>query len=360
MSSPSCNSLETQELRTELLQRLAELDEETRALKSRYNALAPTTHVPTEVLSHIFLFLRDELAEDLLSDSTDSLRQSWIRITRVCHHWREVALGCPALWADLRFSHPGLTRAMIQRSRNFPLTIIFDERSSKGMSLDLHDALSEAHRLQSVQLRFQSSNSQFYFKEWHGETPLLKDLSIETSKRDPLTEELESVSMLSTVERPSVGTKLDEPKIVSESFQNRRRFPSVEVGLFCYSTHMVNIQDLHLDWRSIPNGLIHSHYPMVLFPALRTLKLADEISVVSGFLSVFRIPEDACVNISCYKDLEDPTSVNLFLLKLREAWPKLQMGAQSLRLVESWGSTTAGINYLTNSDEDESLTSAGG
>ncbi|KAF6756794.1 hypothetical protein DFP72DRAFT_809697, partial [Ephemerocybe angulata] len=326
MSSPSCNLLEAQELRAEILDRLVVLDEneETRALKSRYNTLAPTTHVPTEVLSHIFLFLRDELAG---SDSTDSLPESWTRITRVCCHWREVALGCPALWADLRFSHPGLTRAMIQRSSNFPLTIIFDERSSKGMSLDLCDALSEAHRLQSVQLRFQSSSPQFYFKGWHGETPLLKDLSVEAVPNtlpkywpfEHSPKDIPSLRSLS-VSRCYVpwsalplGPNLTSLKLSQNFYRAGDATRPWKWDFVATLRNMVNIQNLHLDYQSIPKGLIHSDYPIVLFPALRTLKLTDEISVVSGFLSVFRIPEGACVNISCYKVAEDETSVNLFL-----------------------------------------------
>ena len=81
------------------------LEESIRALKSRRNALAPVSSLPTEVLNTIFTLLHGPIASSPpthLREKPDCL--PWIRVTHVCHHWREIALNQPLFWRHVDFT----------------------------------------------------------------------------------------------------------------------------------------------------------------------------------------------------------------------------------------------------------------
>ncbi|KAJ7091401.1 hypothetical protein B0H15DRAFT_835956 [Mycena belliarum] len=83
---------------------------------SRSNALAPIASLPPEILAHIFLFCVTNADGDLC----------WLVVTRVTHHWREIALGCPELWANIVFTRRKLASVMLARSKTVPLIIRVD------------------------------------------------------------------------------------------------------------------------------------------------------------------------------------------------------------------------------------------
>ena len=51
-----------------------------------------------EILSEVFLELAGSLTTRSMSASLRERAYRWIVVTEVCRFWREVALGCPALW----------------------------------------------------------------------------------------------------------------------------------------------------------------------------------------------------------------------------------------------------------------------
>ncbi|KAF7370560.1 F-box domain-containing protein [Mycena sanguinolenta] len=90
---------------------------------SRLNTLAPISCLPPELLCRIFLFC---------AASPDGAGPCWLAVTHVTHHWREVALACPELWANIIF-RPKLVPIMLARSKDAPLVIRVDLDSNKHL-----------------------------------------------------------------------------------------------------------------------------------------------------------------------------------------------------------------------------------
>jgi len=90
----------------------------TQELKYRRNALAPISRLPPETLAEIFSLLPFPT-----HDFEDVPYLEWIRVTHVCHRWREIALCFPYLWNHIHFTKltlAGITE-MLARAKMSPL-----------------------------------------------------------------------------------------------------------------------------------------------------------------------------------------------------------------------------------------------
>ncbi|KAN0102366.1 hypothetical protein V8E52_005581 [Russula decolorans] len=85
-------------LRQTIIDEIKSLEESTRALKSRRNALAPISRLPPETLATIFAFLSAS------AWSERAVHLEWIRAAHVCRRWREDALNYPRFWSHINFS----------------------------------------------------------------------------------------------------------------------------------------------------------------------------------------------------------------------------------------------------------------
>jgi hypothetical protein len=116
--SPEC-------LRQAIDDELESLEKTARALKHRRNALAPISRLPPETIAIVFSFL--SLPRDYVrlftGDKQDYL--SWLRVSHVCHRWREIALDQPRFWSRIDFTT--LTSAavteVLSRSKMAPLEL---------------------------------------------------------------------------------------------------------------------------------------------------------------------------------------------------------------------------------------------
>ncbi|KAI0050995.1 hypothetical protein FA95DRAFT_1676317 [Auriscalpium vulgare] len=82
-----------------------------RLAHAQYNALQPICLLPPEILWTIFAFL-------IPHDPPLHRKQTWIKVTFVCTHFRRVALAEPALWARMAFPLvPALRDTMLDRAR---------------------------------------------------------------------------------------------------------------------------------------------------------------------------------------------------------------------------------------------------
>ena len=68
------------------------------ALRSRRNAFAPISRLPSEILAEVFSFL----SSSTWDKETGYLK--WTCVVRVCHRWREIALNYPLLWSHINFT----------------------------------------------------------------------------------------------------------------------------------------------------------------------------------------------------------------------------------------------------------------
>ena len=118
MNSRKANSRECQ--RQAIDAEIKSLEESIRALKHRRNALAPISSLPTEVIA-VILSISRVFGAPLVGGKLDHL--AWLRVTHVCHQWREIALNNPLFWSHIDFSDISLAGAteMLVRAKKAPL-----------------------------------------------------------------------------------------------------------------------------------------------------------------------------------------------------------------------------------------------
>ncbi|KAJ7116043.1 hypothetical protein C8R44DRAFT_794003 [Mycena epipterygia] len=146
---------------------------------STINALAPIASLPPEILSHIFLFC--------VSNSCE--RQSsldWLAVAHVTHRWREIALACPELWANIVF-RPKVVPIMLSRSKMVPLVIRVALDNKHFKPRDVRENIS---RVGLLAIRGSQEALESFFLDYTGGVPAprLTRLSVvaNTTSDDPM------------------------------------------------------------------------------------------------------------------------------------------------------------------------------
>lgn len=80
---------------------------------------SPASCLPTEILLKIFAFC---VAPDQSNDEAFTALHV-VRISHVCHVWREIALAYPSFWSNIAFKTPYLATTMIERSKPLPIAV---------------------------------------------------------------------------------------------------------------------------------------------------------------------------------------------------------------------------------------------
>ena len=224
-------------LRQEIDAEISSLEESTRALKSRRNALAPISCLPPETLAAIFSFLSPEWNNDAGAGYLE-----WICITHVCRRWREAALNHLRLWSHINLTKlaPAAMAEILSRAKMAPLHLEADLTNSRKDQIDVIERQLEAHishtrhlcirgHLQTALERLVSSApileslslSQFWFPQtvipvnlFNHTIPSLTSLKLDScdiSWKSPLLKGLQTLEMLkpSTKARPKLEDWLD-------------------------------------------------------------------------------------------------------------------------------------------------------
>jgi hypothetical protein len=104
--------------------KIKSLEESLRALKYRRNALSPVSSLLPELFAAIFsmLCLPGTSSQD---GDLDYHHRARLRVSHVCHQWREIALNLPLLWSHVNFiseslSSVGIAEILI-RAKSAPL-----------------------------------------------------------------------------------------------------------------------------------------------------------------------------------------------------------------------------------------------
>ncbi|KAI0043287.1 hypothetical protein FA95DRAFT_1609520 [Auriscalpium vulgare] len=124
------------------------ISEDTRKEESKINSGLPVSRLPPEILIHIFAYRAEDAYHEFSFD------RSWISVTHVRQRWRNIALACPGLWANVtdRFGDWWL-ETVIARSQDMPrlsFSIIPAKTEDTGKDLPrqpLLDNLPRMHRL---------------------------------------------------------------------------------------------------------------------------------------------------------------------------------------------------------------------
>ncbi|TFK64141.1 hypothetical protein BDN72DRAFT_881674 [Pluteus cervinus] len=124
-------------------------------LSESRDALVPIDSLPPEILSRIFLLLRNAF---LKYTSSFKVFLDWLPIVQVSQHWRQVALDCADLWSELP-CNKNLLPLFLARSRTCPvsLSVMTSERNIPSIISALQ-SLPRIRRLQAL-MRLEAWNT---------------------------------------------------------------------------------------------------------------------------------------------------------------------------------------------------------
>ena len=144
-------------------------------VRSLKNTFAPINRTPPEILT-------------LIPDHwTDSEREeSLIKLTHVCHSWREIFISCPLLWTYLDLKRVDKTRVYIERSKSSPLEICLNNYDFERSDAALLLAVQHLDRLEVLSFwrhlsRLSGSPTQLpqvFVERFSSPAPLLRVLKI--------------------------------------------------------------------------------------------------------------------------------------------------------------------------------------
>jgi hypothetical protein len=168
------------------------LEEYTRALKLRRNALSPVSSLPSDVFAAIFSILCLPGTPSLDGKPDHHLAQ--LSVSHVCHQWREIALNQPLLWSHVNFttlSPAGATEILV-RAKSAP---VFLEASLSGhywsdvrFSTFRRELQARIPHLRRLRTSAGSTDLEQTLEEIVSSAPILEQLSL--SSRDVVSQKL--------------------------------------------------------------------------------------------------------------------------------------------------------------------------
>ncbi|KAF8492751.1 hypothetical protein F5888DRAFT_1927417 [Russula emetica] len=165
-------SAQSRDRRT-IIDEIKSLEESTRALKSRRNAIAPISRLPPETLATIFAFLSASAWYE------SAVHLEWIRVAHVCRRWREAALDHPRFWSHINFTK--LTSAgmaeILARAKMAPLHLEADVSIWRTAKVEAFERQLEAHISHTRHLSL-SGSLQTAFARLLSSAPTLESLSL--------------------------------------------------------------------------------------------------------------------------------------------------------------------------------------
>ncbi|KAG2013016.1 hypothetical protein CC2G_009958 [Coprinopsis cinerea AmutBmut pab1-1] len=161
------------------------LETELQELKYRRNEMIHAVQLPSEILSQIFLIVRNATSKEGRESGL-----GWVRIAHVCSHWRMAALDCSSLWGCLSSSYSlESLDAMISRSKGSPLSIYVDApsnctKAARIAQSKLRKILKQTHRLQHISLTSGSFRLRAMLKRLLAPAPILETAKFTTVDND--------------------------------------------------------------------------------------------------------------------------------------------------------------------------------
>ena len=170
-------------LRRAIDDELESLEKTARTLKLRRNALAPISRLPPETIAIIFSFLSlpREYLRLLTGDKQEPL--AWLRVSHVCHRWREIALNQPRFWSRIDFitlTSDGATE-VLSRSKMAPLDLEanLSDANWRGDRVDAFGEALSSHvsHISRLNLTADFSDLQTIIEQLAPPAPVLEGLS---------------------------------------------------------------------------------------------------------------------------------------------------------------------------------------
>ena len=220
------------------------LEESLRKLKLRRNALQPISSLPPEIFAAIFSYLCLPGIPSL--GGKPSRNRARLRITHVCHQWREIGLNQPQLWSHVNFETVSLAGAteILARAKSVPL---YMEKRASGQHIRRHEF-------------------GLFLKEVQAHLPYTRHLSIRTEVAavdGKICQELLSLAPAPTLEYLSLSLREDEHNAVDSTGLRQVFMPDIQVlgNLFGGSTPRLSclkLRNCAIRWNSpLLKGLKH-------------------------------------------------------------------------------------------------------
>ena len=336
------------------------------------DSLSPVCRLPIEILEPIFIHCACDYHNDDSGYPTQRV-PSWVNISYVCRHWRNVALNCPTLWAYLFVMSPRWTAELLSRSKQAPLKLhVNPDEGSRALSFVVQ-VMSHVERIQELHLHLPFVGSgRMFFSRLSSPAPRLQILKISATE---LFSRLPS--MIFHGDTPALRTlELTGCSVPSDSFQLRglttlslRRVPigfrQDMMEMLATLKCMQDLTHLYLD-RALTgaSGFLSSAaldtMEKIDLPHLSRLWIVAPLSSVIAFMSCFNIPLKTEVKLECHFDfpLHDYTPLSSLLahrfnMSDNRASPKPTI--HSLVVDLWWGSETLAFSA---SDRDCDFTAS--
>ncbi|KAL0953588.1 hypothetical protein HGRIS_004797 [Hohenbuehelia grisea] len=139
------------------------------AQRRAHNACVPVICLPEEILCQIFI---------ALARSCSLKYPEWIRVSYVCHFWRQSALSCSDLWRHIDLTHPRWTALTLDRAGSRPLVVRANVREGTS-TLFRRTVTAEMSRVEEVDVIFSSDKDfQHVHETFLARAPLLRSLKM--------------------------------------------------------------------------------------------------------------------------------------------------------------------------------------
>ncbi|KAK7685299.1 hypothetical protein QCA50_011662 [Cerrena zonata] len=129
-------------------------------LRRRRNSFIRINRLPPELLSEIFSFCQDGSWDTEWKPSyTYQLMRvahalKWTYVTAVCHHWRQVAVTTPSLWAHINLDFPRFSRNLsLVLAKQSPLYLIARKPWGTEQTAIFNDVVSCMDRVHTIDWR---------------------------------------------------------------------------------------------------------------------------------------------------------------------------------------------------------------
>ncbi|KAF8555395.1 hypothetical protein OG21DRAFT_1602946 [Imleria badia] len=280
------------------------------------NSLSRIFRLPIELLEPIFIYgARDYHSKD--RGLPTPTVPSWVNVSYVCRHWRNVALNCATLWTYLFVISPRWTEELLSRSRRAPLKIHvntdYGDEISAGLPfvdqvMNHVEHIQESHlhlptkcrnhqvfsklslpapRLQSlvIQAAYASSNLSWSSVLFDGDTPVLRTLELTYC---PAPWYLFKLTGLTTLNLRHVPVRF------------WKRTEEFLATLRCMQdlTHLYLEDALASAVGFLSSPALHN-FQKINLPRLSRLLIAAPLSTVITFLSCVNIPSRTKVGLEC-------------------------------------------------------------
>lgn len=352
-------------------------------LTNQLNTLAYTACLPNELLSEIFQQYADLSCESIHdSDSNAVLRPyTFIRVTHVCRHWREVALQTRALWSNIIITHSLLcVETMLSRSRPSAISIqasVGDMESPQGSlkfkALEL--AIQELERAKVIDLRLPKAWFSLIIEKLGGPAPLLESIAL----HDPNG----CADNYYRVQIDSTKNRLTDVDLCGLAVGDLEQFSSSslrQLVLKFPSSHCERVlaTDLVTTLGSCPRleNLVlvnpipkipepEDVTPRVALPRLQVLNISDLAPHVKWILDSLDVSPDALINVNCTRQQDTGidwsslgSSMSAKRSEIDQTYPILAYSvrvftASSSLLLEGWETEVAPVKTIEDIDDDE-------